>query len=340
MKAVMVHKPFDIQVVDIPKPEIKEDTDILIRVVSGGICGSDLGIFKGTNALATYPRIIGHEFGGIVEAVGAGVKSIKTGDCVAVDPVRPCGHCYACTHGRHNVCSTLEVVGVHRNGGFSEYVVAPEFATYKIDTAKVPKDLACLAEPYSIGVQVNHRGSIEKGDKLLVMGSGPIGICIMQVAKARGAQVMMTDLLDARLDRAKDMGADVVVNTGRESLEDAVSAFTGGEGMPVTVDSVCVPATLEQAVRLASPAGRIVSLGLLNKPFSPTMVDITKKELTICGSRLNNYRFPEVISLFESGAVTPSKLRTATYHFTDVAKAFKDIMEHPENVCKATLSFE
>ena len=131
MKAIKVIEPFKVEIVDVPKPVIERKDDVIIRITSGGICGSDIGIYNGTNSLATYPRLIGHEFGGIVTEVGEAVTAVKPGDKVAVDPVRSCGHCYACRIGRHNVCSTLEVMGVHRDGGFAEYVSAPE--SYVID---------------------------------------------------------------------------------------------------------------------------------------------------------------------------------------------------------------
>lgn len=340
MKAVLVDKPFEIRVAEVPKPEIKNPDEVLIRVKYGSICGSDIGIYKGTNSLATYPRLIGHEYGGVVEEVGSGVKDLKPGDVVAVDPVRSCGHCYACRIGRHNVCNTVEVTGVHRDGGFAEYVVAPESASYKIDTSKVPEDVISLVEPYSIGAEVAMRGNIHEGDKVLVMGSGPIGITVMQVAKARGASVMMTDLFDSRLERAKALGADVVVNVKVKDLESEVMEWTDGEGMPVVVDSVCIPSSFEQAIALTSAAGRVVTLGLVNKPSAIASVSLVKKELDVVGSRLNNYRFPEVIKGFEDGSLTPAGIMSSKFHFTEVDKAIKQLLDHPEQECKIVLSFE
>lgn len=340
MKAVVVDEPFKLRIAEVPNPEIKADDEVLIKVVAGGICGSDVGIYKGTNSLATYPRLIGHEYGGEVVEVGPAVKNVKVGDVVAVDPVRYCGHCYACTHGRHNVCSTLEVTGVHRDGGFAEYVVAPAEACYPLDTTKISKDLAGLVEPYSIGCQVNHRAETGEGDKVLVMGSGPIGATIMQFAKARGAWVMMTDIVDERLAKVKDMGADVVVNVAKEDLKEAVMKYTDNEGMTVVVDSVCSVDSFPQALDLACPAGRVVTLGTGAKPSAISEVDFTKKELNVVGSRLSNFRFPEVIEAFEKGLVTPEKLRTHTFHFTEAQKAFDFMKEHPEEVCKVALSFE
>lgn len=339
MKAVLVDKPFEVRLAEVPKPTIQNPDEVLIRVKYGSICGSDVGIYRGTNSLATYPRLIGHEYGGIIEEVGPGVKNLKVGDCVAVDPVRACGHCYACTHGHHNVCKDVEVTGVHRDGGFAEYVVAPEYASYKIDTSKVPLDVISLVEPYSIGVQVNHRARVGAGDRVLVMGSGPIGLCVMQVAKSRGALVMMTDLLDSRLERAKALGADVVVNAKETDVEQAALEFSGGEGMPVIVDSVCIPSSFEQAIRMACPAGRVVTLGLVDKPSAIASVQLVKKELDVMGSRLSNYRFPEVIQGFENGSLTPAGIISSRYAFTDAEAAIKRAVEHPELECKIVLSF-
>ena len=143
MKAVIVEKPFEIRVGEVPKPEVKGDGDVLVRVLYGSICGSDIGIYRGTNSLATYPRIIGHEFGGVVAEIGAGVTGVSVGDHVAVDPVSSCGKCYACRSGRHNVCSTVEVAGVHRDGGFAEYFLA--------DEKQVQKNIVSIIKTEQVG---------------------------------------------------------------------------------------------------------------------------------------------------------------------------------------------
>lgn len=339
MKAIKVVKPFQVEIVDVPKPEIKKGDDVIVKITSGGICGSDIQIWNGTNSLATYPRIIGHEFGGIVTEVGADVTHVKVGDKVAVDPVVSCGHCYACKIGRHNVCSTLEVMGVHRDGGFAEYIIADEKNIHKFHK-DFDESLLGIVEPYTIGVQINNRGQIKKGDKVLIMGSGPIGITAMQVAKRNGAEVMMTDLVKERLDKARSMGADEVVLIGEEDLNKRLEQFTDGEGIPVIVDTVCVPSSFEQCVQLASPAGRIVVIGLKNQPSQITMADITKKELTIIGSRLNCNCFDEVIAGFEDGSLQPDQLMTKAYNYADIEDAFQMIKEHPQDVLKIVVKFD
>lgn len=339
MKAIKVIEPFKVEIVDVPKPEIKNEDDVIVRITSGGICGSDIGIYNGTNSLATYPRLIGHEFGGIVTETGKNVTSVKAGDKVAVDPVISCGHCYACRIGRHNVCSTLEVMGVHRDGGFAEFVCAPEANIHKFHK-DFDESFLGLVEPFTIGVEINRRGQITKGDKVLIMGSGPIGIAAMQVAKRNGAEVIMTDLVKERLDKALSMGADEVVLVSEENLEERLLKFTDGEGIPVIVDTVCIPSSFEQSVQLACPAGRIVVLGLKNVPSQITMADITKKELTIAGSRLNNNCFDEVIAGFEDGTLHPEQLMTKSYNYKDIMEALTMITEHPQDVLKLVLKFE
>lgn len=339
MKAIKVIEPFKVEIVDVPNPKITKPKDVIVKITSGGICGSDIGIWNGTNSLATYPRVIGHEFGGIVTEVGSGVTKVKVGDKVAVDPVVSCGECYACKIGRHNVCSTLEVIGVHRDGGFAEYVLADEENIHKFNI-DFDKSLLGLVEPYTIGVEINNRAQVHPGDKVLIMGCGPIGICAMQVAKRNGATVMMTDLVKERLEKAKTMGADEIVLVSEENLEDRIKDFTGGEGMPVVIDTVCVPSSFEQSVQLASPAGRVVVIGLRNQPSEITMADITKKELTIVGSRLNNDCFDEVIAGFEDGTLHPEQLMTKVFNYKEVMEAFAMIKEHPQDVLKIVLQFE
>lgn len=339
MKAIKVIEPFKVEIVDVPKPTIQNSDDVIVRITSGGICGSDIGIYNGTNSLATYPRLIGHEFGGIVTEIGADVTNVKVGDKVAVDPVVSCGHCYACKIGRHNVCRDLEVMGVHRDGGFSEFVSAPAQNVHKFHK-DFDESFLGLVEPFTIGVEINNRAQVTKGDKVLIMGSGPIGIAAMQVAKRNGAEVIMTDLVKERLDKALSMGADEVVLVSEENLEDRLMKFTDGEGIPVVVDTVCIPSSFEQSVQLACPAGRIVCIGLKDAPSQITMADITKKELTIVGSRLNNNCFDEVIAGFEDGSLHPEDLMTKAYNYKDIMDALTMIKEHPQDVLKIVLKFE
>ncbi|MDR2391980.1 MAG: zinc-binding alcohol dehydrogenase family protein [Planctomycetota bacterium] len=339
MKAVRIDKPGSIALVDVEKPKLANSREVIIKVVSGSICGSDIGIFKGTNSVATYPIVIGHEFAGVVTEIGSEVTTLKEGDLVAVDPVRSCGHCYACTHGRQNVCSSVKCIGVHMPGGFAEFVAVPIDRAVKINPEKISPDLACLVEPYSIGVQVNTRGRVAKGDRVLVMGCGPAGLCIIQDAKARGAVVLAADIIDVRLDVAEKMGAAAVVNPKTGDIRKAVVDFTGGEGMPVVVDAACTVDSFPLALDLASAGGRAVIMGLGAAVSQVPAVAVTKKELDVIGSRLNNYRFAEAIDGFERGVYAPDLLRSHTYPLEKATEAVDLVLNHPDQVRKVTLNF-
>lgn len=339
MKAVLVQEPLKVDIVELPKPQITAADDVLIAVRYGGICGSDIGIFSGGNALATYPRIIGHEFCGIVEAVGAGVADIQAGDLVAVDIVNSCGQCYACRTGHHNVCANLQVTGVHRDGGFAEFVKAPRKQVYKLDKSKISERMACLVEPYSVGAEVNARANVTAEDKVVVFGAGPAGLAVMQVARAKGAEVLITDIFAERLELANKMGATRTVNVKEEDLKTAVMDFTGGEGAHVIADAVCSPQSVLDALELLAASGRFVVLGTGADPVPIPQIAFTKKGINVFGTRVNNHRFPEVIDLFTSGKIDPLTMHTHTFKFKDIAQAFELLRTDKSKVCKIMLEW-
>lgn len=338
MKAIKVIEPFKLEIVDIPKPVIENDDDVIIKVFVGGICGSDMQIYNGTNSLATYPRLIGHEFGGEVVEIGKGVTNTKLGDKVSVNPVVNCGVCPCCRDGRGNVCGELEAIGVHRDGGFSEYVKVPAKNVHVFNT-DFDNDLLSMTEPFTIGMQINNRGRIKAGDNVFIMGGGPIGLAILQVAKMNGARVIISDLVENKLKVAKEMGADETILIPRDNMEEKLKEFKGNDEINVIVDGVCIPSSFEQCVKMSAPASRIVVIGLKNSISEITMADITKKELDIIGSRLSNNCFDKVIEGFENSKLKPKGLITHEMDFMDVQKAFDLIASSPQDVLKIVLKF-
>lgn len=339
MKVISVKKPFDLKLEDVAKPEIENEQDVIIKVAFGGICGSDIGIYTGGNSLAQYPIVIGHEFSGVVEKVGATVTHVKPGDFVVSDIVNSCGQCYACRTGHHNVCKNLKVTGVHVNGGFSEYAKAQAKNVYKVNTDKIPEKIACLIEPYAVGVEINERASVAKGDKVVVFGSGPAGLAVMQVAVARGAEVLITDIFKERLTLAREMGATKAINVKNIDLRQAIDEFTDNEGAHVVIDAVCSPQSILDALDMVAPSGRVVVLGTGATPSEIPQVAFTKKGINVFGTRLNNKRFPEVIRLFEEKKVTPEKMITHTYKFENIEQAFDVIKNEKNKVCKVLLEW-
>ena len=338
MKAVVIEKPGKIVVAEREIPEITEN-QVLLKVKAAGICGSDAAIYHGKNAFATYPRVVGHEFAGEVVAAGSAVNGIALGDHVAVDPVVSCGHCYACRTGRHNVCKQVNVLGVHRDGGYREYVAVDQNQLYKLPN-DMPWEIAATVEPYSIGAQVAHQGRLAKGDTVLICGAGPIGLIILQVVKMKGAAAVVMDMVDSRLEAAKAMGADKVVNSRHEDIAEVMREFTGGEGFNLIYEATGNTDVLRTCIRdLPSPAGRIVVLGFSTVEFPIRQVDIMSRELEIIGTRLNNYRFPEVIKWFTDKKVDPAAIVTHTFSVWEAERAFQYNDAHPEAVLKTILTF-
>jgi len=338
MKAIQVIKPGEIKIIEKDMPKINLGNEVLIKVKVAGICGSDMHIYHGTSPVATFPRVIGHEFVGEVVETGNNVEKVKVGDKVTVEPIVYCTQCYACRSGRQNVCEKLEVLGVHRDGGYQEYVVLPDSNVYKFDE-KLDWEEAVLIEPFTIAAQATWRGDVKKDDFVYIIGAGPIGLCILQYAKYKGAKCIISDLDEDRLKQAKELGANYILNPSKINVVEKIMDITKNMGANVTIDAACLPITFEQAIEVTSVAGRIVVLGFIDKPSNIPQLPITKKELTICGSRLQTNKFSEVIELFNNNKLEPKKLISHVFKFSDINEAIKLIENQTEKTCKVILKF-
>jgi L-gulonate 5-dehydrogenase len=302
-------------------------------------------IYHGTNPLAKYPRVIGHEFAGEIVALGAGTeglslsggRSLSIGDHVAADPVTSCGKCYPCSVGRPNVCSKLSVFGVHRDGGMAEFVAVPA-ANAHIVPKDWPWEKAVMTEPFSIAANILSRTECTARDSVLILGAGPIGLTVLMSAVLLGARAAVADILDSRLETARSLGAERVFNSKTQNLEEEARKWCE-EGVPLIVDAVCIPELFPSLLRMASPAGRIAHLSFAEAPAEISPLEITKKELSIIGSRLNCNMFPRVIEWFGRG-LEPEKLISHSFPFTQAREAFSLIEEKPLETCKVVLTFK
>lgn len=300
MRAARFDAPHHVAMVDVPRPE-PGPGGALVEVAAAGLCTGDLYIFQGKNPYATYPRIGCHEVAGRVAALGEGVTGPAVGSRVVVDPFIGCGHCYPCRIGKRNCCANLRIVGVHRDGGFADFLVAPAANLVPIPDA-LDDFHAAFAEPVAIGVQGCRRGEVG-AEKVLVLGAGPIGLAIVEVARARGAEVYATDLSADRLAIAADLGATPVA--GGEGLLDRALEITSGEGFPVVMEATGAVPAMEATPDLVAAGGRVVILGLVKAGAGVTLpgLDLTRKEMTILGSRASVDCFPEALSLLASGRI-------------------------------------
>ncbi|WP_174614455.1 zinc-binding alcohol dehydrogenase family protein [Virgibacillus ihumii] len=336
MKAIQVWEPHNLKVVDVEEPTITKHDEVKVRMKTMGICGSDMHILHGKNPFASYPRIIGHEVAGEVIEIGDSVSNVNPGDKVVVEPMTSCGKCYACQQNRPNVCDSVEVYGVHCEGGGREVMVMPEKLVHAVNPSLDWSEIA-LIEPFTIGAQAVYRGDVKRDDMVYIIGAGPIGLCCLKMALNKGAKVAISDFNKERLDFARTWGADITINPREEEPAKRINHWTSGMGANVVIDAVGTPKTFEQSVEVTSTAARVVLLGFHSEPSELSQVNITKKELTICGSRLQTYRFPKVVDLFNTMDFNVKELVSHEFTIDEVEKGFKLMEDMPSGVRKVII---
>ena len=333
MKEVVITGPkqYEIREVPVPKPG---DGEVLIQMKAAGVCGSDVHQFLGENPNAVFPRVPGHENAGVIVAVGKDVKNIKVGDHVVVDLVVACGECPQCKKGRRNVCRTVKARGSAIDGGWREYFAVPEHEVYLLPQDMPFKD-AALIEPFAIGGHCTTRAGIQGGESVLVLGSGTIGAVILQTLKLKGCRVICADINDASLARAKEYGADAIVNTKTENLKDAVQKFTDGAGVDVIFDSACYPGSLTAVLEMGIPANgaTIVPMGFCTAQEGITQAMINTRELSIIGTRMSCNQFQPTIERFAKHEYQLDGMVSHYIPFSQVGKVFENII-HPQKISK------
>lgn len=340
MKAVQIVKPNELRIIDMPKPEINEHDNVLVKIKASGICGSDVGIYHGTNAAATYPRVIGHEIVGEIVEVAPNVKTRKVGERVIIDQVTACGHCYACRKSRPNVCQNLQVRGVHIDGGYREFMAVPEKDCYLLPDFLEYKD-AVMIEPTTIAVQCCSRAQLESEDDVLIIGAGALGSSLLRIVKLFNPHsIIMADIDEARLDEALSNGATAKINSRTEDLVKRAKELTGGYGPTVTIDAACVKGSLLSACQAAGNATRVITMGFSIAPDEINQFVITSKELDIRGSRLQNSKFAEVIKLVNEHKVNLNGAVSHTFPFMEAQKAFDFVDSRDPSIRKIALLFD
>lgn len=337
MKSIVIKQPEELFIEERPLPEPGVG-EVRVKVKIAGICGSDSHIYRGHNPFARYPRVIGHEFFGVIDAVGEGVTDKQMGERVCVDPVISCGHCYPCSVGKPNVCTSLVVLGVHRDGGFSEYAVVPAKNAWSV-ADNIADHHAVMVEPFTIAANVTGQVNPTEADVALIYGAGPMGLTTLQALKGvyRVKQVIVADRINERLAMAERSGADWVINNGEKPLAE----WLDEKGIKPTliVDAACHPTILQEAITLASPAARIVLMGFSSDPSTITQQGITGKELSIYSSRLNANKFPVVLEWLEKGLIDPDKLITHYFDYHHVVDAIELFEKDQKSCCKVLLTF-
>jgi L-gulonate 5-dehydrogenase len=334
MKAAIFDAPQSMRVGDWITPRIGPD-EVLVAVKVAGICAGDMYIYQGKNPYASYPVIGGHEICGTVAAVGANVRALQAGQLVVVEPFLGCGQCYPCRVGKSNCCANLKIIGVHKPGGYAELVTAPATHIHAVPPGLSPA-WASFAEPVAIGVQACRRGGVQAGEYVLILGAGPIGLALLEVVKVRGAQPVVTDILESRLEFARTLGAATL--KADEHLLENVLDQTSGEGAPVVIEATGNVQAMESTVALVAAGGRIVIVGLVKKGTIVQFpgLDLTRKEMTIVGSRASVNCFPEALELLASGKIHYPKA-AAAFSLWDAPSVFARLNAEPGAVHKGLL---
>ncbi len=335
MKTVLIEKPFEIAVTDTEMPVAKEGEAIL-KVLYCGICGADVASYTGNQPFTTYPRIPGHEFSAQIVSIPENDKGLKAGDIVTANPYFNCGECYSCQRGFVNCCTDNQTMGVQRDGSFREYIAMPVERIYD-GKGLSAKELA-LVEPFTISYHALHRAPVKPGDKVLVVGAGPIGLFALISAKAQGAEVTVADVLDGRLEKATHFGADGVINSAKLDIVEEAMRITGGNGFDVCVEACGQSVTFLNCIDCAAFAANIILIGNGKKETTFLHSILLKKELNVFGSR-NSYAkdFREVIDLIASGKVNVLDMVSAVYPMAEANVAFKALANNDGSLAKVLI---
>jgi len=326
---------------DFPEP-LAGDDDVLVRVKACGICGSDVHGFTGKTGRRIPPLIMGHEAAGIVERLGKNVRNFEEGDRVCFDSTVYCNKCEACRAGLFNRCDKRQVLGVSvpefkRHGAFAEYVAVPWWIV-----SKIPNELsfihAALLEPASIGTHAANRAPISNDDTVVVIGAGTIGLFILQAARLRGAaKVIAVDINEFRLDTAKKLGADKLVNPLQSDLSDAILQETEGKGADVALEAVGYAKTFTDAVTVTKMGGHVVAVGNLEKNAEIDLQQLVAKEHTFTGSYASSGEFRDCIELVASHKINVEPLISDVLPLEKGPEAFDRLLKAEENLLKIVL---
>ncbi|KTR03858.1 dehydrogenase [Aureimonas ureilytica] len=316
----------------------RAEGEVLVRVRRIGVCGTDLHIFSGNQPYLAYPRVMGHELAGTVEEAPEG-STLSTGDAVYIIPYLSCGECHACRKGKTNCCSRIQVLGVHRDGGMTEYLSLPERFVCKAEGISL--DQAAMVEFLAIGAHAVRRGAVENGQAVLVVGAGPIGIAVAIFARLRGARVIMLDTREDRLAFARaNLGVAETVKAG-EGDRERLSELTSGDFFDVVFDATGSPKAMERGFSLVGHGGAYVLVSIVASDISFNDPEFHKRETTLLGSRnATPEDFETVVAALRAGDVPSDALLTHGMSLSEVPERFAGLLDPAAGVIKAMVRID
>ena len=331
MLTVVCDRPGQLRAEERPVP-VPGEGEVLLRVKRVGVCGTDLHIFAGRQPYLSYPRVMGHELSGVVAQAPPG-SGLAEGDVVYVMPYLSCGDCVACRAGRGNCCTRLQVLGVHRDGAFAEYLSVPAPFVHRAEG--VDLDQAAMLEFLAIGAHAVRRADVRAGQRVLVVGAGPIGMGALVFAALRGASVTA---LDSRADRLafceRQLGVPACVALGADDV-DRLAALTSNEFFDVVFDATGSPAAMARGFRFVAHAGTYVLISVVQSEICFDDPEFHKRETTLLASRnATREDFETVLQAMRAGRI-PAGLNTHRLALADVPARFAGLLDPDAGVVKA-----
>jgi L-iditol 2-dehydrogenase len=342
MKSLLLKEYLQLELADFPRPK-PGPGEVLIRVAACGICGSDVHGYDGTSGRRIPPIVMGHEAAGIIAATGAGVAGFMTGDRVTFDSTVYCGECEFCKRGEVNLCDRREVIGVscgdyRRHGAFAEYIAVPERILYHLpETMSFPE--AAMLEAVSVALHAVHVTGDVKGQAVLVIGAGMIGLLTMQAARAAGAaRVVIADIDATRLNLARLLGNDGTFNLSGGELTKEILQQTGGVGVDAVLEAVGRNETIATAIDSVRKGGTVTLIGNITPKVELPLQKVVSRQIRLQGSAASAGEYPEAIDLVASGKIQVRPLITAVAPLEDGPQWFKRLYAHEPNLMKIVLT--
>jgi 2-desacetyl-2-hydroxyethyl bacteriochlorophyllide A dehydrogenase len=337
MRQAVMTAPGEISFRDIEIPAPGEG-QVQIRVQRIGVCGSDIHVFHGKHPFVTYPLIQGHEYAGVIEAIGAGVDGVALGDKVTATPQEVCGICPPCKRGQYNACEELKVRGFQAPGSAQDF-----FVTEADKLVKLPPDFepeqGAFVEPVAVAAHSTGRAGDLTGRNVVVSGAGTIGNFVAQACKSRGAaKVLITDVSDFRLDVARQVGIEATCNVAVEPLADAVKREFGAEGFDMAVEVAGVEASLTSLVAEIGKGGTLLIVGVYGEQPRVDMSVICEHELNVMGSMMYRHEdWEQAVKWIDSGEVQTEPLVSKHFSFEQYREAYAFIEEEGERSMKVMI---
>jgi L-gulonate 5-dehydrogenase len=346
MRAALTQAPGTIEVVEVPEPPPPEPGEVIIGSMAVGVCGSDYHFLSGhlTEAAgggdSAFPKVQGHEVAGTIEAVGPGCRpELELGQPVAMWPLTSCGECYPCGVGRANVCDNFELIGIHVDGGLQERLRVSQEQVFT--TSEENPSVAAMAEPVSIAVRAVDRAAIRDGERVVVLGAGPIGQSVCLVAGERGASVLVIDPQQGRLGLSREMGAETLVWTERDEVVRQAREWSGGDGPPVVIDATGVPDAVRAMVDMAASAARVVQVGMSGEEVPLRIGSFTEKELDLLGvSCCSGEEFKQAVGVVERNSSIVARMISHEFPLERAPEALDFAMNNPHEVMKLVIRDE